>query len=177
MTVESFSQYQQWIAQLLKDLSPINAFRFAVWCVLRFPIEFGENVYDGLTDEEKANFLYICNELASHAAKHKILLADDAGQMIKILEDFGPHDEVEAIEVLPESNEMQSAVWNTLRYCQTNDLTCVCNVSESLINLFDYYVETKDKPYLVENMFTSPSLKRELERQEEYVASLSNAVA
>src|SRR5689334_22935776 len=53
-TITSFAQYQKAIRRLVDSLPALSKFRFCVWCVDRFPAEFGDDIWDGLTPLQHA---------------------------------------------------------------------------------------------------------------------------
>lgn len=168
--VASFAQYRERIRTLLAAVTPEGGLAFCLWCGSRFPLEFGEIVWDGLTAAERLRLEGIVTMLRAAAAKHELVAPETAGQLQAELEAFGPHDEEAALDVHPDGVEFRSLVWQTLEYCRTGEVSALCAVSESLINAWDYRVEQSATGYRLENMFTFPELKRELALQEEYLA-------
>lgn len=84
---------------------------------------------------------------------------------------FGPHDEYEATEIEPEANQFLTAISSTLAYCEDQDVAHACSVSETWINTCDYHADGV-ADYGLETMFGHPDLKRELELQHAFMASL-----
>lgn len=168
--VASFTQYRERIRGLLAVVTPHGGLAFCLWCGSRFPQEFGEGVWNGLTEAERLRLEAIVTRLREAAAKQQLVDPETATQLQAELEAFGPHDEVAAIEVHPDGVEFRSLVWQTLEYCRTREVSALCAVSESLVNAWDYRIEQSATSYDLENMFTFPELKLELALQEEYLA-------
>jgi hypothetical protein len=172
-TVRSYEQYRQWIRSALADLPASQILRFTVWCVLRLPVEFGDLVWDGLTETETRTLQDILNELEAGAKGQAALSAERAANLAGVIENFGPHDEVAAIEVLTEAIYLKQAAWDALTYIRTGDVERACAVSDALITLWDYYTSGNHEGYCLEEMFTFPEMRREIELQEQYIKSLS----
>ena len=147
--------------------------RFTVWCLSRMSAEFGADVWGGLTETEKEALQGILHELEADAQGQSALPAGRASELAEIVENFGPRDEVRAIEVLADAVEMREAVWHALQYAHTGDAAHACAVSEALINLWDFHAGSAYESYCLEDMFIFPELRREVELQGKFIEALS----
>jgi hypothetical protein len=173
--IRSYQDYRHWIRRELEALQPTERVSFCSWCLGRFPEDFGAEVWDGLTDEERSRLKDLISELRSAAAAGVPLSPGRAAALQREVETFGPLDEAAAIEVHPNGVELRSAVWQALELCKNADVAAACAVSEAFINSWDYRVEQQDDSYGLENMFTFPELKREIDRQQEYIDTLNES--
>jgi hypothetical protein len=170
--VLSYQQYRSKIRSLLAPLISPQAVRFCAWSVGRFPMAFGEAVWDGLTEAERSSLRGAIDELEASASSGRLLSPDRAAVLQQLLQSFGPTGDVAAIEVHPDGVEFRSLVWQTLEYCRTQDPAALCAVSEAFINSWDYQVEQQGGGYSLDNMFSYPQLNGELALQTEYIAAL-----
>ena len=175
--VRSFRDYTAFTAQGLGRLPAFAQFSFCVWCLERFEPEFGEAIWDGLSDAERQRGQEILSELRSRADAGVIPPAPLATALRAEVEGFGPQDdeayETEANELEPPALEFLTAFSNTFGFCQHGELGFACAVAEAMINLRDFEAGGEDG-YTLETMFDHASLRRELELQATKIASLSN---
>jgi hypothetical protein len=170
--VRSYDEYRSRIQQLLGELVPAEATAFLAWSLGRFPEEFGEQVWDGLTQVERAWLEGVVAEVQSQAGSAPHVANVRAADLQRQVERLGPSDPVAATEVHPDAVEFRSAIWQALEFCRGLEVAALCAVSERFINVWDSRADPADGSYLNENMFTYPALAAELTRQEEYLASL-----
>jgi hypothetical protein len=174
-TVQSFDEYKDFIQRSLAQLAPLSAFKFCFWCVERYPSELDEVVWDGLTPNERHRATEIIAELRHLVEQNTILSASRAATLRAEIESFGPQGDdmyqPDAVEFEPEALEFLTALSITLGYCRDQDVTFACSVSESWINIRDYRADAV-ADYGLLTMFNHPDLKRELELQESFIASL-----
>jgi hypothetical protein len=174
-TIQSFDDYNDFIQKSLGQLSPLKVFKFCVWCIERYPLEMGEIVWDGLTPEEHQRAAEIIAELHDHSERGVIVPSARAAALHAQIEAFGPQgDDVyqpDALEFEPEALEFLTAVSNTFGYCRDQDVALACSVSETWINIRDYRADVV-ADYGLQTMFNHPDLKRELELQHAFIASL-----
>jgi hypothetical protein len=65
-------------------------------------------------------------------------------------------------------------VWSALEYCRTQKVEVAYGVGEELVHRADYLYCLEHEPYGDDKMFDIPELRRELDRQEEFIASLTS---
>ena len=171
MSVRSFADYRNHIRRITKDLKPIAALRFCNWCIERFQRLFGNDVWDGLTPDEKLLLAGFISELRATESLDEVMRAERAEAIIGQIEAFGPRDEKEAIEVLPDAIGFREVVWSTLEYCRTRNIVQVCGVSEEMINSIDHH-RGDDAHYRLDNMFCAPALAEEVRLQTEFIRGL-----
>jgi hypothetical protein len=164
--VRSFDEYREWIRQLTRQADLAGALRFCAWSLRRFLGEFGPDVWDGLSSDERITVGQIVAELEDSASRSQPIEGERARRLQGILEGLGPHDDVQAIEVRPDATEFRSAIFNALDFRCTGDPSALSAISENLVNARDYRLEPMDEAYSFENMFTYPELERELALQQ-----------
>jgi hypothetical protein len=171
VSVRSFADYRNHIRRITKDLKPIAALRFCNWCIERFQRMFGDEVWDSLTPDERVLLAGFISELRATESLEEVMRAERAEAIIRQIEAFGPHDEIAAIEILPDAIGFRELVWSTLEYCRTRNMAQVYGVSEEMMNSIDHHREDTHH-YGLDNMFCAPSLAEELRLQTEFIKNL-----
>jgi hypothetical protein len=172
-TVRSYTQYTEWIRSALIGLPEHQVLRFCVWCLSRLSVEFGVVVWDGLIETEKETLQGILEELEAGIKEPASLPAERAAHLAMVIENFGPHDEDEALEIEMEAIQMRGAVWCTLQYIHTGNVEQACAVSEALVNIWDYHTSGNYEGYCLDRMFIFPEMRHEVELQKRYIQRLS----
>jgi hypothetical protein len=157
------------MGERLTRLSPVARLRFCLWCLERFPGQFGDAVWDGLTDVQRERLREILAELAATAASACVVSVERALALQAEVGELGPADEDAAARMEPDAIEFLQAVWQTLEHCRTSDVADARAVSENLLNSWSYHADPGNV-YNLANMFACPELRREFEVQEQWVS-------
>jgi hypothetical protein len=170
-SVRSFDDYKSFIPALVKDVSALHGLRFGTWCIKRFLETFGaeNDLWDGLAQTEHQQLEAIIAELEATAVAGQVVTGERATQLEAILEPMGLPDEDDLPRVEPNTIALLTMIDNTLRWCRHTDPSSLCVISEEFVNAWDF--EQDDDDYRLENMFTYPDLRRELELQEAFLNS------
>jgi hypothetical protein len=171
ITVSSYQDYKKYLEQLMMNVSPLKGLKFCVWCIKRHQTKYGEIIWDGLNQTERSQLEFVINELEVVAQDGLILVLEKASNFLLILEKFGPEDEYaeDAVEIAPEALAFYNLAYQALTWCTASNSSSLCGVSEEMINALDF--EQEDPSYQLENMFTFPDLRHELELQRDFVES------
>ena len=148
--------------------SPLKGLAFCLWCRDRAIAEFGDTVWDGLNPADQERVDSILGELDEALAQKTLLNAERAASLqaeIAALASKGDADDFHSDAV-----EMMVVIWQTLEFCRTQSAAALCAVSEAIVNSWDLRLG-EQQAYSNENMFSFPSLKRELALQEGYLGS------
>jgi hypothetical protein len=166
-SVKSFEDYQNRIRALSADVSEVHGVRFGVWCIQRFLETFGDDndLWDGLTSDERDQLEAIIAELERAVTTGEGLTRARASELEAVMDGFGPFDEA-AVEVDVMATMFFAIVHDTLKWCVHANPESLRALSEEFINAWDYH--QSDPNYTLENMFTFPDLRRELEAQEAF---------
>lgn len=170
--VKSYEDYREFIEFAIGKLSEQAGLKFCLWYLRRFESDFGEEIFDGLTLSEINDTKLIVSKLESAIENPRSLSPAFFKDSKTALEQFGPHDESDAIEITIEGFEFRSALWNTLEYGQNHNSSAVGEVSEAIVSCLDHKVEETN--YNLLNMFTFPDLQNEIDLQKNYLNRLLN---
>ena len=148
-------------------MSPLKGLAFCLWCRDRAAIEFGETVWDGLSPEDRTRVDSLLEELKGSLTQGRLIAPDRAAALQAEVMALGP--EGGAVQgVHSDAVEMRSLIWQTLEFCRTTNPQALCAVSETMVNSWDLRLGDEED-YSNNNMFTFPTMHRELELQEEYL--------
>jgi hypothetical protein len=171
ITVSSYQDYKKYLEQLMMNVSPLKGLKFSVWCIKRYQAKYGDIIWDGLNQTERSQLESVISELELAVQVSMVLASEKASNFLFILEKFGPEDEYaeDAVEIAPEANMFYGLVHQALTWCAASNSNSLCAVSEEMINALDFQQE--DQNYQLENMFTFPDLRHELELQRVFIES------
>jgi hypothetical protein len=155
----------------MAQVSPLKGLQFCVWCIRRFQTNYGDIIWDGLNQTERSQLEFVISELERAAEDGSVLSSENASNFKSILENFGPEDEYAegAGDIEPQASMFYGLVDQALTWCAASNSSSLCHVSEEMMNALDFLQE--DENYQLENMFTFPDLRHELELQRAFIDS------
>jgi hypothetical protein len=148
---------------------PLRGLEFCLWCRDRAIAEFGETVWDGLSPADRSKVDSVLQELDESLAQGKLINPGRAEALQEEIVALGPEGDA-VQDVHSDAVEMRSLIWHTLEFCRAQSPSSLCAVSEAMVNSWDLRLGDHEG-YSNENMFSFPSLKQELARQEHYLGS------
>jgi hypothetical protein len=169
LSVNSYAEYKKYLEKLMANVSPLKGLQFCVWCIRRFQTKYGDIIWDGLNQTEQSQLELVINELERAVQEGLVLASGKASNFLSILENFGPDDEYAegTGDIDPQATMFYGLVHQTLMWCTVFNSSSLCGVSEEMISALDFLQE--DENYQLENMFTFPDLRHELELQVAFI--------
>lgn len=163
-SVRSFRDYVAFIADCTTNTQAVHGSRFCAWCIRRFIARFGNeyDLWDGLTEAERAQLEGIVQELQASAANAQPMSPDRALNLEALVMSLGVENNGYT-DVNAHALALYSMVWCALAWAARGEEHSLAQLSEEWINALDF--EQTDPAYNNDTMFTFPDLRAELERQ------------